>query len=108
MNLCVSVRVGEYFVEKKRPRQIRRQRQMRLNGGECFCLHLEMVSFDSAAPHRSFPPEPVLCQGEEQKGGKQAEKCLNTFSQGLCFYLDDSRSAAFILCVFSSRRALKH
>lgn len=57
MNLCVSVRVGEYFVEKKRPRQIRRQRQMRLNGGECFCLHLEMVSFDSAAPHRSFPLE---------------------------------------------------
>ncbi len=77
MNLCVSVRVGEYFgavCGKKTPRQICRQRQMRLSGRECLCLHLEIVPHTSATPHCSFPlelhqrqekfPAQVLCQGE--------------------------------------------
>lgn len=89
MNFCVSVRVGEYFwgcVWKKTPRQIGRQRQMRLSGHECLCLHLEIVLRTSDTPHRSFPLEPhqhqekfpaqVLCQGELQNEGESTRKVL--------------------------------
>lgn len=79
MNLCESVRDGKYFFRerKKKDSRLGRQRQMRLDGRECLCLHLETVS-SALRPHLIAPlhwscpsagkdfQAQVLCQGEVQ------------------------------------------
>lgn len=82
----LSVRVGEYFgpcVEKRRRRQICRQRQMWLDGCECLCLHLKIVLYTSATPHCSFPLQLCQCKekcqtkGDAKREGSNQKKCLS-------------------------------